>query len=74
MQLFADHLIHAWDLARAVGGDERLDPELVAACSAWFTDDKEGAYRGGGSIAERVGVPASAEAQTVLLARFGRQT
>ena len=23
LQLFADHLIHAWDLARAVGADER---------------------------------------------------
>ena len=34
MQLFADHLIHAWDLARAIGADERLDPELVDACTA----------------------------------------
>jgi uncharacterized protein (TIGR03086 family) len=24
-----DLVIHAWDLARATGGDERLDPELV---------------------------------------------
>ena len=37
-QLFADHLIHAWDLARAVGADERLDPELVDACAAWFAE------------------------------------
>ena len=22
-------LIHSWDIARATGGDERLDPELV---------------------------------------------
>ena len=36
MQLFADYLIHGWDLARATGGEERLDPELVAACSDWF--------------------------------------
>ena len=28
-QLTADHVIHAWDLARGLGGDERLDPELV---------------------------------------------
>ena len=28
-QLSADHLIHAWDLAAATGGDVRLDPELV---------------------------------------------
>ena len=25
----ADNLLHAWDLARAVGGDEALDPDLV---------------------------------------------
>jgi hypothetical protein len=30
--LFADHLIHAWDLARAIGADERLDAGLVASC------------------------------------------
>ena len=24
-----DNLLHAWDLARAVGGDEALDPDLV---------------------------------------------
>ena len=26
-QLTADHVIHAWDLARGIGGDERLDPD-----------------------------------------------
>src|SRR4029453_16096818 len=35
-QLFADHLIHAWDLARAVGADDGLEPALVDACAAWF--------------------------------------
>jgi uncharacterized protein (TIGR03086 family) len=25
-----DMLLHAWDLARAIGGDETLDPDLVA--------------------------------------------
>ena len=29
-QLVADHLIHAWDLAAATGGDRRLDHDLVA--------------------------------------------
>ena len=28
-QLTADHLIHAWDLARAIRGDERFDADLV---------------------------------------------
>jgi hypothetical protein len=25
-----DFTLHAWDLARAIGSDERLDPDLVA--------------------------------------------
>ena len=27
-----DLLVHTWDLARAIGGDERLDAGAVAAC------------------------------------------
>jgi uncharacterized protein (TIGR03086 family) len=42
-QLFTDHLIHGWDLAQATGGDDRLDPELVATCADWFTQ-REHAY------------------------------
>ena len=38
MQLFADLLVHGWDLARATGQDEILDPELVAACAGWFAE------------------------------------
>jgi uncharacterized protein (TIGR03086 family) len=70
-QLFADHLIHAWDLARAVGADERLDPELVEACGSWFAS-MEDLYRSIGAIGERPDTPAGADAQTVLLAAFGR--
>jgi uncharacterized protein (TIGR03086 family) len=72
LQLFADHLIHAWDLARAIGADEHLDEELVAACATWFEPVEE-AYRGAGVIAARPPVPGDADAQTVLLARFGRR-
>jgi uncharacterized protein (TIGR03086 family) len=71
MQMFADHLIHAWDLARAIGVDERLDTALVAYCATWF-DSAEDAYRSAGAIAARPPVPGDADAQTVLLARFGR--
>jgi uncharacterized protein (TIGR03086 family) len=73
MQLFADHLIHTWDLARGIGGDERLDPELVEACSAWFDAGTEQAFRGAGAIGPRVDLPDGADAQARLLARFGRQ-
>jgi uncharacterized protein (TIGR03086 family) len=72
LQLFADHLIHAWDLARAIGADERLDPELVGPCATWFAA-VEDAYRSAGVIADRPPVPAGADAQTRLLAQFGRR-
>ena len=72
LQLFADHLIHAWDLARAIGADERLDTGLVASCATWFEAVEE-AYRSAGAIAARPPVPGDADAQTVLLARFGRR-
>ena len=72
LQLFADHLIHAWDLARAIGADEHLDDELVASCATWFNAVEE-AYRSAGAIAARPSVPGHADAQTLLLARFGRR-
>jgi uncharacterized protein (TIGR03086 family) len=72
MQLFADHLIHGWDLARGIGADDHLDPELVSACKAWFLD-REDLYRGGGAIAERPEISVDADEQTELLAMFGRR-
>jgi uncharacterized protein (TIGR03086 family) len=71
MQLFADHLIHAWDLATAIGADQRLDPELVDACADWFSAWEE-RYRRGGSIGPRPELPPGADPQTTLLAAFGR--
>lgn len=68
-QLAADHLVHAWDLAAATGGDRRFDPELVAGVGAWF-DGMEELYRSAGAIgpaAESTGDP-----QDDLIARFGR--
>jgi len=73
MQLFADHLIHTWDLARGTGGDERLDPELVEACDAWFAPAVEQAYRSAAATGPAVEVPDDADLQTRLLARFGRR-
>jgi uncharacterized protein (TIGR03086 family) len=72
MQVFADLLIHGWDLARAIGADERLDAELVGACASWFRP-MEAAYRTGGAIGPRVETPPEADAQTRLLASFGRR-
>jgi uncharacterized protein (TIGR03086 family) len=71
MQLAADHLVHAWDLARAVGADPTLDAESVASVRAWFAD-REDAYRSGGAIGPRVSLPDGASPQDELLAMFGR--
>jgi uncharacterized protein (TIGR03086 family) len=70
-QLFADLLIHSWDLSRGIGADDRLDPDLVNACAQWFTDVEE-AYRGAGAIGPRPDIPPDADPQTALLAMFGR--
>ena len=72
LQLFADHLIHAWDLARAIGADERLDAGLVGVCTTWFAE-LEDAYRSAGAIAGRPPISPGADAQTRLLAMFGRR-
>jgi uncharacterized protein (TIGR03086 family) len=72
MQLFADHLIHAWDVARGTGIDDTLTPELVQACMEWFTS-VEDAYRAGNAIGPRPETPADADDQTKLLAMFGRR-
>jgi uncharacterized protein (TIGR03086 family) len=72
LQLFADYLIHSWDLARGIGGDDNLDPELVDECAKWF-ESMEDLYRSGGAIGDRPGVSDGADPQTRLLAMFGRR-
>ncbi|MER5421617.1 TIGR03086 family metal-binding protein [Streptosporangium roseum] len=72
-ELFADALIHTWDLARAIGADERLDPELVEACAAWFARAEEG-YRQAGVIGEQQPVASGTDSQTRLLASWGRRS
>ena len=70
-QLFADHLVHGWDLAVAIGTDPTIDPDAVSACLEWFAD-REQVYRDSGAIGPRVDVPADASPQDRLLAAFGR--
>ena len=71
MQLAADHLVHAWDLARAIGADETLDTDAVTAVREWF-DAMETTYRDAGVIGPRVELPADANEQATLLAMMGR--
>lgn len=71
-QVLMDHLIHGWDLARAVGADERLDPELVEHCYAKAKPQEE-MIRGSGVYGDSVSVADDADTQTKLLALLGRR-
>jgi uncharacterized protein (TIGR03086 family) len=71
LQLAADHLVHAVDLARALSADEAMDAEVVVAVREWF-GPMEAVYREIGVIGPRVEVPAGAGAQAELLGMMGR--
>jgi uncharacterized protein (TIGR03086 family) len=71
-QLWTDHLIHAWDLARGIGGDDKLDPELVEICLE-RSAPQEDFLKSTGAFGGKVEAPTSADAQTRLLAIFGRR-
>ena len=71
-----DVLIHTWDLARAAGLDDSLDPGEVARGVAEIEaipPEVEDAMRSSGHYGPRVEVPDGADAQTRLLAFMGRQ-
>jgi len=73
VEMTADLTVHAWDLARAVDGVTRLDPELVAAAFG-YAQERLGDDGVPGVIAAPVQVPPGADLQTRLLARFGRRS
>lgn len=70
-QLVADHVVHGWDLAVAVGADSHLDHDLVVRCASWWERWEE-TYRSGGAVASRVPLGPHASRQDRLLAAFGR--
>ncbi|MDT0326900.1 TIGR03086 family metal-binding protein [Nocardiopsis lambiniae] len=68
-----DLIVHRWDLARATGGDERLDPDDVRwarEATAAFGD----ALRGDGVCGPELTPPGDADEQTRLLAFLGRRS
>jgi uncharacterized protein (TIGR03086 family) len=70
-QLTADHVIHTWDLARGIIGDDRLDPELVEFVYA-FMEPQVDQWAAAGVFAAPLEVPAEADLQSKLLALTGR--
>ena len=67
----ADVFMHTWDLARATGQDDRLDPDFCADLLAGM-EQMEEAMRSSGQYGARVPVPDDADVQTRLLGFIGR--
>lgn len=67
----ADVFMHTWDLARATGQEERLDPAKCAQLLEGMLPLDE-VLRQSGQYGPRVEVPDDADVQTRLLAFIGR--
>jgi uncharacterized protein (TIGR03086 family) len=67
----SDVFMHTWDLARATGQDDRLDPGFCAQLLGGM-ERMEEVLRSSGQYGPRVEVPAGADAQTRLLGFIGR--
>jgi uncharacterized protein (TIGR03086 family) len=66
-----DVFMHTWDLARATGQDEWLDPDVCAGLLAGMEPIEE-MLRSSGQYGPRVEVPADADPQTRLIGFIGR--
>jgi len=71
IELPADVFMHTWDLARATGQDDRLDPDFCAQLLGQM-EQMEQVLRSSGQFGARVEVPGGADTQTRLLGFIGR--
>lgn len=69
--LCTDTLVHTWDLSRATGQDERLDPAGVATAFATIKSFGDG-IRAPGAFGPAVQPPPGADEQTRFLCYCGR--
>lgn len=69
--LCVDLLLHTWDVARATGQDERLDPAAVAAAMR-FLLPRDVELRVPGEFGPRLDAPPGADEQARLIAFSGR--
>ena len=73
-QVATDLVVHTWDLARAVGADERLTADLVEEASASYAASQEMQMaRQYGLFAAPVEVDGGADPQARMLAVTGRR-
>lgn len=69
--LCTDTLVHTWDLARATGQDERLDPDAVSKAAEAMMSLDEG-IRGPGGFAAKILPEPNVDEQTRFLNFCGR--
>lgn len=67
----ADVFMHTWDLSRATGQDDRLDPDFCARLLGGM-EGMEEILRSSGQYGARVEVPDDADTQTRLVGFIGR--
>ena len=70
--VLGDVLVHTWDLARATGLDERLDPDEVHSMLLGI-EPMGDALSASGHYGKPVAVPVDADEQTRLIAFTGRR-
>jgi uncharacterized protein (TIGR03086 family) len=70
-QLFGDFVIHGWDLAKAIGADDTIDPSWVEMLYASFKP-RESELKSYGVYGDTVPTSPDADLQTQLLAVVGR--
>jgi uncharacterized protein (TIGR03086 family) len=70
-QLFADFVVHGWDLARGIGADDTIDPGFADAIYEQMKS-MEDAMKSWGIYGDKIEVAETADTQTKLLALFGR--
>jgi uncharacterized protein (TIGR03086 family) len=71
-QMTTDAVVHAWDLARGIGADERIPEELVAFSVREVTPYAADLEKSG-LFAAPIDPPSGADVQTKLLALLGRR-
>jgi uncharacterized protein (TIGR03086 family) len=73
MIVTGDVFTHTWDLARATGQDETLDPDQLQRMIAGMGEMPEEALRSDGMFGPALDAPADADEQTKFLAYVGRR-
>jgi uncharacterized protein (TIGR03086 family) len=71
-ELLFDLVVHTWDLARAIEGDEKIDPDLVEAVYSRI-EPEVGSLAASGLFDPPVPVPPDSDEQTRLIAATGRK-